>query len=564
MRKYLNKLMEGLAVELAAGLKRLRKEYVDKSEALVQIIDPAREYPHEFVVYRLTGYRPHPTGLAPAPMLGKGLQDDLLRLMLDVCDSLELRTTDYPGEVLDTASLAGRFQVSTKTVQRWRRRGLPARRLLFPDGKRRVAFLDSSVRWFVRELHRQVARSEKFSRMTGAERSDIIRRARRMATFSDCTLTEVAKRLAARTNRVTETVRYTIRKHDREHPEEAVFPHPPAPLSEQDKTVIYRCFLRGVSVSSLSKRYRRSRGSIYRIVNEMRARQLLDRTISYIYNPQFDLPNVAVVILRDPPPQAKDADGQAKAPRPPSDLAPYLKALYDVPLLSREGEMHLFRRYNYLKYLADKLTDQLKEQLEANHVRTAQLKKIETMLLQAGVVKNQIIRANLRLVVSIARKHVSGPQSLFELISDGNLSLMRAAEKFDYSRGNRFSTYASWAIMRNYARSVPKERYQLDRFATGHDGLLEIAAGLRSYDPNEFSIPELRECIDVILAQLSSTERAILMDHYGLDDTHQPRSFEQLGQRLGLSKERVRQIEIQAIKKLRLLMQPEELGLLSH
>ena len=60
------------------------------------------------------------------------------------------------------------------------------------------------------------------------------------------------------------------------------------------------------------------------------------------------------------------------------------------------------------------------------------------------------MRANLRLVVSIAKRYVNGPDRLFELISDGNMSLMRAVEKFDFARGSKFSTYASWAIMKNF------------------------------------------------------------------------------------------------------------------
>ena len=60
-------------------------------------------------------------------------------------------------------------------------------------------------------------------------------------------------------------------------------------------------------------------------------------------------------------------------------------------------------------------------------------------------------------MVSIAKRHVSRSEEFFGLISDGNMSLIRAAEKFDFSRGNKFSTYASWAIMKNFARTIPDE-----------------------------------------------------------------------------------------------------------
>jgi len=561
VRDYANKIMTQLAAELAAGLLRLRKGYVDAAEELAQIIDPDRQYPYDFVVYRLTGYRPPSTEQQSQPMIGRELRRDLLRLMLDISDSFELRTTDYDQEVHDTPGLAGRYHVSTKTVQRWRSRGLPARRLIFPDGKRRVAFLDSSVQRFVGRQQSQVIRSMRFTQLTEGERSDIIRRARRMAAFTHCTLSDVVKRLAARTERAVETIRYTIRNHDLENPDDAIFPYLSGPLGEQEKKAIYRCFLRGVPVSTLTERYRRTRGTIYRVINEMRANQLLSRPIQYVYNSQFDLPDADEIILAATVVKAKKDDkAEAKAAsRPPADLPAYLRALYDVPLLDPQGERDLFRRYNYLKYKADRL----RGQIDMNRIRTRVLKLIETLLLQANVVKNRIVRANLRLVVSIAKKHVGGAQTLFELISDGNVSLMRATEKFDYARGNRFSTYASWAIIRNFARSVPREQYQLDRFATGHDEILDVAAGLRIYDPNELNLAELRESIDVVLTQLTTQERMILIGHYGLDESGQTRTLEQLGKTLGISKERVRQIELQAMQKLRVLLQPEKAELLA-
>ena len=131
MREYFHKQMEVLAAELAAGLARLKKGYVDAAESLVQITDPARSYPYEFVVYRLTGYRPTRTEEAGEPMQGRKLCSDLLNLMLDVCDSFELRPADCHQPVYDVPSLARSFRVSTKTIQRWRSQGLAARRMIF-------------------------------------------------------------------------------------------------------------------------------------------------------------------------------------------------------------------------------------------------------------------------------------------------------------------------------------------------------------------------------------------------------------------------------------------------
>jgi RNA polymerase sigma factor (sigma-70 family) len=564
MGKYLNKPMEELAGELAGGLLRLRKGYVDAAEALLQILDLQQEYPYEFVVYRLTGFRSQRR--EPQPLSGRTLRSDLMQLMLDVSESFHLRADEYAGQSLDSAALAQKLEVSTKTLQRWRRIGLPARWLTFADGRRRIAFLETSVDWFIRARRQRVLRSMRFTQMTRWEREDILRRARRMANFTRCTLSEVSRRLAGRTGRAVETIRYTIRRNDLQNPQKAIFPYLSAPLDAGQKEIIYRCFLHGVSVPTLAKKYGRTRGSVYRIINEMRARQLVGRPIGFMYNPQFDLPGADETILGDVRHMGrgarKDGDGDtmpSSASHTPADLPPYLRSLYDVPLLTAQQEREIFRRYNYLKYKADRL----RRQIDLNRIRTTQLKQIEALLLQANAVKNEIIRANLRLVVSISKKHLGGPQTLFELISDGNVSLMKAAEKFDYSRGNRFSTYASWAIMRNFARTVPHERYQLDRFETGQEDVLDVAAGMRAYDPNEVNLPELRESIDVVLAQLTPRERAILIDHYGLDDKQPAKTLDQLGKNLGISKERVRQIEIAALQKLRRILNPQESDLLS-
>ncbi len=546
MRKYKNKLILELAGELCSGLLRLRKGFLDAAEELLQLVDPDQEYPYGFIVFRLTGYRPQQT--LEQVFDGKSLRIDLLSLMLDVSDSFDLHTSDYDEIVYDTPALARRFHVSTKTIQRWRDRGLPARKLIFPDGKRRIGFIESSVAWFLHDNDTDVQRSMKFSQLTHEEREDILKRAKRMASFTNCSLSDIARRLAKRTGRAVETIRYTIRKHDAEFPDEAIFPHLLSFVGDQEKGLIYRSFMRGEPVNKLADQYRRTRGSIYRIINEMRAHHLLERPISYVYNKSFEDADADNIILADSEPEKPDAKATAKQKiKAPADLPPYLRSLYDVPLLSAKAEQGLFAKYNYLKFKADSL----RKKINLNRVLAQQVKAVESLLLQANVVKNQIVRANLRLVVSIAKKHVSGPLSLFELISDGNVSLMRAVEKFDFGRGFRFSTYASWAIMRNFARSVPKERYQMDRFATGHEGVLDIAAGLKSYDPQDENLSELRESIDVMLRHLTPRERTILTDHYGLDEAGNSKTFDQLGKQLGISKERVRQIEIQALEKLR-------------
>ncbi len=105
------------------------------------------------------------------------------------------------------------------------------------------------------------------------------------------------------------------------------------------------------------------------------------------------------------------------------------------------------------------------------------MNEIEKLYEEVVKIKNEIVQANLRLVVSIAKRHVTGSEDFFGLVSDGNMSLIRAVEKFDFSRGNKFSTYASWAIMKNFARTIPEEFKRRDRFRTSQEELVHDEAG---------------------------------------------------------------------------------------
>ena len=272
-------------------------------------------------------------------------------------------------------------------------------------------------------------------------------------------------------------------------------------------------------------------------------------------HPSFDDPAARDAILG---PMPAPADGKApRRTKAPKGLPPYLASLYEVPLLAREQEVHLFRKMNYLKYQAN----QLRERIDPARARTADLDEIERLQEEALAVKNQIIRANLRLVVSIAKRHVGPSNNFFELVSDGNMSLIRAVEKFDFARGNKFSTYASWAIMKNFARTIPEENYRRDRFVTGHEEMFEAAADNRT-DEHEYETAQKRkqEAVKGMLGRLDDRERRIIISRYGINGASE-QTLEQLGRELGITKERVRQIESRAQEKLRRIASEEKLDL---
>ena len=186
--------------------------------------------------------------------------------------------------------------------------------------------------------------------------------------------------------------------------------------------------------------------------------------------------------------------------------------------------------------------------------------RVEELLNKATEVKNFLIRSNLRLVVSIAKRHMRPTTSFFEMVSDGNMSLIRAIEKFDFTKGFKFSTYASWAIMKNYARSIPAENVRLDRFRTGNDEVFTSSTDTRSDQfLEERTNQKQRELIMSILDHLDARERDIIVYRYGLSEGAAPQTLEQVGTRFGVTKERIRQLEARALRKMRKMAQDESL-----
>ena len=141
------------------------------------------------------------------------------------------------------------------------------------------------------------------------------------------------------------------------------------------------------------------------------------------------------------------------------------------------------------------------------------------------------------------------------------MSLIRAAEKFDYARGNKFSTYASWAIMKNFARTIPDEHRRRDRFRTSQGGNVrrDARCAERSVRSGIGTIDSASMQIGRILEKLDDREQKIIISRFGLDHTLEPLTLKEVGQEMGVTKERVRQIEARALAKLRLAAQEEKI-----
>ncbi|AKE39330.1 RNA polymerase sigma factor [Corynebacterium camporealensis] len=289
---------------------------------------------------------------------------------------------------------------------------------------------------------------------------------------------------------------------------------------------------------------------------------------------------------------------------PSADLVRvYLNGIGKTALLSAEDEVELAQRIEVGLYAEYKLKN-------AEKLTRAEKRDLKILARDGKKARSHLLEANLRLVVSLAKRYTGRGMPLLDLIQEGNLGLIRAMEKFDYAKGFKFSTYATWWIRQAITRGmadqsrtirlpvhlveqvnklsrIKREMYQsLGREATNEElseesGIEEAKIEMllrQSRDPVSLDMPvgtdeeaplgdfiEDAEATDAetavvasmrhsdirsVIDSLEEREQDVIRLRYGLDDGV-PRTLDQIGRRFGLSRERVRQIEREVMAKLR-------------
>jgi RNA polymerase primary sigma factor len=282
----------------------------------------------------------------------------------------------------------------------------------------------------------------------------------------------------------------------------------------------------------------------------------------------------------------------------------YLKEMSRVPLLKVDEEVSLAKRIQGGK--------EARQELASLPPRDSPLRRgeLEALIEDGRQARDHIIKANTRLVVSIAKRYIGHGVPFLDLIQEGNLGLMKAVEKFEYQRGFRFSTYATWWIRQTITRAIADQgrtirlpvhmtdrlrllkraSHELEQGLGRPPTVIELASELDmlpekvewmmevSRPPLSLESPVgdeedselgmfvedeispsptqsvyqnmLRERVDEVLATLSPREARILRLRFGLDDNH-PYTLEEVGAKFGLTRERIRQIEGKALRRLR-------------
>jgi len=519
---------------------RQQQKFAAAVESLMLILDPDKEYPYEFIVYRITGYRPPAARYEHLMLSGRDLLSDLRVWLSQVGGHLDTPVADQPEPILTVETLAKRFNVSEKTIRRWEKRGLTGRLYVFEDGKKRKGFAESAVAKFENAHRELIDKSSQFTKLTATEKRTLYKTACELAESGQfSTRNQLLDELRRRSGRARETLRMLLEEMERRGEGKPRLPAARGRAGAKEAAAIYKLSRQGVKLRDLMERFGKSRSSLYRLIAQHRAKELAARKIDYVDSPDFAAPDAAEKLLRQSPEI--------------SDAAP--------TMLTRQQEAELFCRYNFLKYLA------AKERLAMRSQRPSlrRMARIESLLEQAERVKQYIVAVNTPLVVSIATRHAVPGVSMNELVGEGTLSLMAAVEKFDYTRGYRFSTYAGWAIAKDFARKIPAESQRPDR--AGGSDVEHVPYDLRRGSlPDVASVEQAQnDLIGVIESNLDERERFIILNHYALDSgviKKKPMTLKQIGETLGITKERVRQIELQALHKLRRSLSPEQFDLL--
>lgn len=232
-------------------------------------------------------------------------------------------------------------------------------------------------------------------------------------------------------------------------------------------------------------------------------------------------------------------------------------------ILTGAQEKILFHQFNYARYRVWKLQQEVWE--SAGKKPTGpQAEEVLKWHRVAERVREQIAETNLALVLAMAKRTRMSEVDFADLVSEGNMALLRAVDKFDAGRGYKFSTYACRAILKAFSRQGMKLSKYRQRFPTDFDPKLERSNFLET-KRSTFERDAAEEVKRIVLdnrADLTSVERTVIEHRFGLEsgDAEKPMTLEQVGQIIGVTKERVRQIQNKAMEKIRLELEANFLG----
>ena len=281
-------------------------------------------------------------------------------------------------------------------------------------------------------------------------------------------------------------------------------------------------------------------------------RRRVTETVECVFEPSFEEPGMGDELM-SPPSEVGSPSGGAGGDNDDSGVD--LLTSERTCRLTSEQEQNLFRRLNYCRYnVLEIIRRHTGKRLGADAV--AELLKWEHA---AARTREELVRSNVPLVLAMAKRARVSRVDFADLVSEGNLALLRSVEKFDCARGYKVSTYACRAILKSFSRVASRAARYRGHFPTEFDPTLEKSDYIETKRMRleDDCIDELRTILGKNLADLSDVEVRVIRERFALsdlpqdDDVVRGKTLEQVGMMIGVTKERVRQIQNKALGKLR-------------
>ena len=206
MRKIKSYSLAQLLMQLRFTPEKKRRGQLDAAEELFKIIDKDKEYPFDFVCFRITGF--HLKSAEDSEIIkGDELLEDLRVFIAKLSGKLARPVTEQQQKIYTITELAQSLGITTKTIYRWRKHGLIARKYVFDDGNKRFGFLQSTVDEFVKEHPELAGKARSFERLTENQKRQIIKQAAKLSSSTNLSRHQIINRICDRTGRSHETVR---------------------------------------------------------------------------------------------------------------------------------------------------------------------------------------------------------------------------------------------------------------------------------------------------------------------------------------------------------------------
>jgi len=232
-------------------------------------------------------------------------------------------------------------------------------------------------------------------------------------------------------------------------------------------------------------------------------------------------------------------------------------------LMSAAEERLMFYRFNYCKVKLGRL----KRKIRADGMTLDLAKEFAEWHRKFEHFREYLVRTNLALVLAMAKRTRLGELDFAEVVSEGNMALLRAIEKFNVDRGFKFSTYACRAILKAFSRTAMKATRHRNRFPVEFEPDLEKSdwQDRRRNAVEEDCIDELKAIVERNLADLSNIEQTVIRRRFNWkQEDESPLTLEEVGRIIGVTKERVRQIQNKALAKIRAVMEDGVLRVRTH